>query len=81
MKPAVLAGLLTALASPALAAERCPDGSVRNARTSCPPPARKFEPYDPDRLKGGSRPGSIDLGGGTEVRVGGRARYERGYQR
>lgn len=71
---------LAALASPAAAAERCPETQSRGAKTTCAPPARTFEPYDPDRLRGGSRPGFIDLGG-TEVRVGGRARYEYGYQR
>lgn len=70
---------LAALASQAAAAERCP-AKPRGGRTTCLPTERTFEPYDPDRLKGGSRPGFIDLGG-TEVRVGGRARYEYGYQR
>ena len=42
-------------------------------------PARKPEPirpYDPDDVEAGRRPGFIDLGNGTEIRIGGRARFD-----
>jgi hypothetical protein len=42
---------------------------------------KRFEPYHPDRLRTGSRPGFFDLGGGTEIRVGGRTRVEYQYTR
>lgn len=74
---AITAALLAAHSGEAGAASCPPAGSVGKARgRECAPPARRIEPHDPDRLKSGSRPGFIDLGGGTEVRVGGRARYE-----
>ena len=75
-----LAGIVGALlvAAPVWAA--CPAPGERTAgkavRRDCPPPAAKVEPYDPDRLRAGSRPGFIDFGGGTEIRIGGRARTE-----
>ncbi len=70
-----------ALVSAADAESPCPEPGTRpdrsatsqRCRTAAP---RKVEPYDPDRLKAGSRPGFIDLGGGTEIQVGGRARME-----
>lgn len=80
MKAVLLLAALVACASPLAAAERCQD-KPRSGKAGCPQPERKFEPYDPDRLKEGRRPGFIDMGGGTEVRVGGRARYEYGTQR
>lgn len=81
-KVAILSLLAVLAADSAAAAQRCADKPARSGRRSdCAPPARKLEPYDPDRQRAGSRPGFIDLGGGTEVRVGGRARYEYGYQR
>ena len=49
-------------------------GAARRAR-DCPPDER-VQPYDPDRLKAGRTPGLIDLGNGTEVRIGGRVRME-----
>ncbi|WP_375459777.1 hypothetical protein [uncultured Enterovirga sp.] len=73
-----LVAALLLLAVPA-AAETCPvrgDSAQRARRpATCPPPA-KVEPYDPDRARAGRRPGFIDLGGGTEVRIGGRARVD-----
>lgn len=78
-KPVILALLAVSLATAtATAASPCRDGTQPRsgkARPDCPPP-RKFEPYDPDAVRAGSRPGFIDLGGGTEVRVGGRVRGE-----
>lgn len=77
----ILALALVAAATSAAQAGPCDDapGSSRGTarqRRDCPEPAKRFEPYDPDRAKAGSRPGFIDLGGGTEIRVGGRARVE-----
>ncbi len=40
------------------------------------PPDRRVVPYDPDRTGTGRRSGPIDLGNGTEIRVGGRVRTE-----
>lgn len=79
LRPPAIAALL--LLSGQAAAETCPPaaGQARRearAPTSCAPPARKVEPYDPDRVRAGTRPGFIDLGGGTEVRIGGRARMD-----
>lgn len=82
---ALVLPLVLLVAAPAGAAERCPPSQER-ARVGhphparCPPPARKVVPYDPDRVRAGSRPGFIDLGGGTEVRIGGRARVTRSRQ-
>ena len=78
------AALLVALAAvPALAACPAPasrpptrDPAAKSQPAGCPQPAPKLEPYDPDRVRSGGRPGFIDLGGGTEIRVGGRARGE-----
>ena len=61
-----------AVSCPAEPAKR---GSRAASRKDCPPP-RKLEPYDPGAVRAGSRPGFIDLGGGTEIRVGGRARFD-----
>lgn len=71
---------LAFLSAGAAAAAPCPPESGAAARSGarardCPPP-RKLQPYDPDRQKAGSRPGFIDMGGGTEVRIGGRGRFE-----
>ena len=55
------------------------------ARAGCgtTPAARKPKPErdDPPALQAGQRPGFIDLGGGTELRVGGRVRLEMDHQR
>lgn len=70
---------ICALAATAIQAADCrpgPDGRGRTGR-DCPAPRReKIEPYDPDRARAGRAPGFIDLGHGTEVRVGGRARLD-----
>jgi hypothetical protein len=38
--------------------------------------AQKLQPYDPAAQRSGSRPGFVDLGNGTEVRVGGRVQMD-----
>ena len=53
---------------------RRPDG--KKARPIECRPDQRLEPYDPARLRAGRRPGSIDLGNGTELTVGGRVRME-----
>lgn len=73
--------ILALLAASGAAAETCPapsDPARRGVgtRASCPPRARTVEPYDPDRVRAGGRPGFVDLGGGSEVRIGGRARMD-----
>lgn len=78
--PIAAAAVLVALSASVAAAAPCPppDGrpetASRRGGQDCQPP--KLEPYDPDRVRAGTRPGFIDLGGGTEVQVGGRARAE-----
>lgn len=79
LQVAVLATILLAFPAAAEPCRKPGEAAARPGRnpTSCPPPApRKVEPYDPDRARAGSRPGFIDLGGGTEVRIGGRARMD-----
>lgn len=72
---AVLLALALASASPAFAqADRGEPKPRRMAKPTAP--ARSFEPYDPDRARAGRTPGFIDLGNGTEVRVGGRVRMD-----
>lgn len=77
-----LVALATFSATAAFAA--CDDRAPRRGKVSdrerCPP-TKRFEPYDPDRMRGGSRAGTIDIGGGTEVRIGGRTRFEYQYTR
>ena len=73
--------VLLSLAGPITAAEArpCRAGEMprvlQSGRPSCEA-AVKPEPYDPEALRAGRAPGFIDLGGGTEVRIGGRARME-----
>ena len=80
MRTRCLAGIAGALlvAGPAVASCPAPgEGAAgRPVGRDCPAPAAKLEPYDPDRLKAGRRPGFIDFGDGTQVRIGGRARAE-----
>lgn len=70
---------LLLVGTPALA-ETCrapdrPDRKVVSGGTRCPQ-AERPTPYDPDRARAGRTPGFIDLGGGTEVRIGGRAKFD-----
>lgn len=56
---------------------RADDRLVANerARPDCRPDER-LRPYEPDRVRAGRDPGFVDLGNGTEVRVGGRVRMD-----
>lgn len=75
---ALLAAAAVLLGACAARAEPCkalPPGTTGAAVQPCKAPPR-IEPYDPDRARSGSRPGFIDLGNGTEIRVGGRARLD-----
>ena len=38
--------------------------------------SERLKPYDPEGARAGRRPGSIDFGNGTEVRVGGRVQMD-----
>lgn len=75
---ALLAVATALLAATAARAEGCKPaklGARGGSARPCTAPS-KIEPYDPDRVRSGSRPGFIDLGNGTEVRIGGRARLD-----
>ena len=76
-----LATILLSLGAPAHAKD-CPKGDApartrpaqeTGSGTALPAPPR---PDDRAALKAGERPGFIDLGNGTEVRVGGRVRLD-----
>ena len=73
-----LAALLAAFSLPA-AAESCRRAGEPDARRQNPSDcadSERLQPYDPDRVRAGNRPGIIDLGNGTEVRVGGRVQFD-----
>lgn len=70
------AGSLLLVTGPANAEScRIPDRPDRRTATPCPP-AERLTPYDADAARAGRTPGFIDLGGVTEVRIGGRARLD-----
>ena len=80
----ILAALLAVAAALALSlepavAESCPPdrgAASSRSRRACPPPAERLRPHEPDRLRSGREPGFINLGNGTEVRIGGRVRLD-----
>lgn len=80
LRPLLLCFALIGCAIPVPARDAL--GEARPDRPRHSAPAReaarpaKLEPYDPDRVRAGSRPGFIDLGNGTEVRIGGRTRLD-----
>lgn len=78
MRLAVAALLLVPAAGGALAAPCPPGEGPRGKRTGRPAceGAEKLRPYDPDAARAGRSPGFIDLGHGTEVRIGGRVRMD-----
>ena len=73
----ILAGCAAVLATMPAAADECARTSRPGQGTVRPDcrPAR-LEPYDPDRARAGRDPGFVDLGNGTEIRIGGRARLD-----
>lgn len=83
--PSLFSVLIVALCVSGAAQAACPDSQdcrrERARAAPAKPEPKRFEPYDPDRVRSGSRPGFIDLGGGSEIRVGGRTRVEYGYTR
>ncbi len=67
------------VASSALAVPCPAPGSraAKTARADCAPAPKKFEPYDPDGVRSSrGRDGFVDVGGGTELKVGGRVRFD-----
>lgn len=78
--PLVAAALVCSTSLALAAGEGARPKSGASTRIQAPKP-KKFEPYDPDRQRAGSRPGFFDVGGGTEVRIGGRTRVEYQYTR
>ena len=74
----VLAAALLSVVASTADADACrrkaPDKAARSP-AECPQEER-LQPYDPGRLRSGGAPGFIDLGNGTEVRVGGRVRTD-----
>ena len=84
MRPALLSMLAIIALSFGTAQAACEGPDCRRKASKLAPvkpEPRRFEPYDPDRARSGSRPGFVDVGGGTEVRVGGRTRVEYGTTR
>lgn len=82
---AVAAALLAAMPTAARPdpAKTCrmdgvPPGVRLPSRPGCKPPPDRVDPRA-ERLRPGSRPGFIDLGNGTEVRIGGSVSVETGY--
>jgi hypothetical protein len=74
---ALVPACILAIASTAASAEACrrPAGEARDRAADCKP-SERLQPYDPDRVRAGRSPGFVDLGNGTEVRVGGRVRMD-----
>lgn len=83
MRSMLAVATLAMISSSAFAAcdPKLPPGDPRSCGKAARPAPKRFEPYDPDRMKAGSRPGFVDVGGGTEVRVSGRSRVEYQYSR
>lgn len=79
IRPLTLALIGVAAFTTSASARPCRSGETPQAlaegRRTCEP-GERLKPYDPDALRAGTRPGFIDLGGGTEVRVGGRVQME-----
>ena len=77
----ILLLLVLSLAAAAVPAEAKPcktrDARAGNAapQSSCERQGR-LVPYEPGAQRAGRQPGFIDLGGGTEIRVGGRVQMD-----
>jgi hypothetical protein len=69
--------ILMALTSSAALAESCrrPEGPRGGKAVACKP-SERLRPYEPETARAGREPGFVDLGNGTELRVGGRARLD-----
>lgn len=81
VRRAGLALMLVLLPSAVLSesCRRAPDPS-RRAERDCGPSERP-KPYEPEAAKAGRERGFIDLGQGTELRVGGSVRIDYGVRR
>jgi hypothetical protein len=66
-----------AFASGAAFADACPrSGDAGKRKAADCKPSERLQPYDPDKVRAGREPGFIDLGQGSELRVGGRVRMD-----
>ena len=74
-------GIGVACAACASKDERRSGTTTAGCKSSGCEKARKFEPYEPARSRSGGLPGFVDVGGGTQVRIGGRVRTEFQYSR
>lgn len=77
-----LGAILIVLTSSAVLADPCrrtdePGGRKAVACTQ----SERLRPYEPDRERAGREPGFVDLGNGTEVRVGGRVQMDQELRR
>jgi len=76
------AAVILVFSAAASQAKDCPPGDASSgarrtaSRAGCPATETLRRPDERPALKAGQRPGFIDLGGGTEVRIGGRARLD-----
>jgi hypothetical protein len=79
IRPFTIALLGAAAFATSASARPCRPGETPRAlaegRRTCDP-AERLKPYDPHAARTGTRAGFIDLGGGTEVRVGGRVQMD-----
>ena len=75
----VLALLGTIVLAASAEARPCRPGEtprfLANGRASCDG-HEKLKPHDTDGPRGGRAPGFVDLGNGTEVRIGGRVQMD-----
>ena len=66
-----------ALTSGAAFADSCPrSGDSGKRKAADCKPTERLQPYDPNKVRAGREPGFIDLGQGSELRVGGRVRMD-----
>lgn len=74
----MLAAAAPLLAGSAAWADACRQPAAKSpaAQKGDCPQGERLQPYDPDRVKAGRIPGFVDLGNGTELRIGGRVRMD-----